>query len=344
MSGARLGIAVSHDPSDEMLIFESVGQDSVLSLWNVKFPDQAVQEKDMILQVNNVSGNAEKMKEELKYSAISIIKVQREATSSAETQDPAEVETEIVGSDRDREARSMADTMRMVEVREREETSFTGNSALRSITESTGPHDVSVWKAAAEWSWFWEPRISPVSAALQVRFYLELFGYSVTDHRSWGNQSDMPSLSIDVTTHIEQAGFTWYLVTCTLKANTPNFSLMPCDGRPYQLDWEAPRRLCHLRADLHDRLKYDMEASQASQASQYSSIFEGKPFALHGAPKGTTARLSAWLQALAKAINEKQATPAQAAATLHFFYAPLPQLQGELGYPQDPHTALGVEI
>eukprot|EP00913_Durusdinium_trenchii_P014500 g13602.t1 len=54
----------------------------------------------------------------------------------------------------------------------------------------------------------------------------------------------------------------------------------------------------------------------------YAKHFSESPFAYHGAPAGTTARLRAWCQTLCRCINGCDTPPAVVATALRFFGAP----------------------
>merc|ERR1711918_188348 len=84
-----------------------------------------------------------------------------------------------------------------------------------------------------------------------------------------------------------------------------------------KITWRCGMRLCHLRAHLHDWVKEQL-------GPVYVARFNATPFARHGAPKGTTARLNAWFMTLANVINERSAPPEVANWVLHMLYAPNP--------------------
>lgn len=51
----------------------------------------------------------------------------------------------------------------------------------------------------------------------QEVFLLKLWGYQVLNNKMWAGQGAGP-LSLKVSTHIEQAGHTWYILECELVA------------------------------------------------------------------------------------------------------------------------------
>merc|ERR1712113_120537 len=70
----------------------------------------------------------------------------------------------------------------------------------------------------------------------------------------------------------------------------------------------------------------------------YHGFFSDVPFARIGGPKGTSARLRAWLAALANMINGGSAPPAAVAHTLRFLMAPSFAKSGYI--PQELRGAL----
>jgi hypothetical protein len=73
-----------------------------------------------------------------------------------------------------------------------------------------------------------------------------------------------------------------------------------------------------LREELHDRVKEQLGAEA------YERHFGHTPFARAGGPRGTTARLRAWIDALAESVNSGRCPPSLVALTLLFFGAPPP--------------------
>jgi hypothetical protein len=81
--------------------------------------------------------------------------------------------------------------------------------------------------------------------------------------------------------------------------------------------WRVQRRLCKLRAGLHDVVK----ACLGDDA--YGQHFHPEwRFPSHGSVPGTTERLKAWLKRLAQLISEKKVPEDVVARTLAFFVAP----------------------
>lgn len=172
--------------------------------------------------------------------------------------------------------------------------------ALSSVEDKSDSAWLPTWEAAAQWSlgWFQEAEFSP---------YLRHLGFEVETNEKW---SALPhnsgiSLHIELLSHVQMAGHTWYQVNCQLKRSA---------GRG-DMAWPAPRRLVQLRLDLHDRIKYIL-------GSDYARLFGETRFAKYGAPPGTTARLRAWLDKLTNLINNGEVSPGVAAVALAFFQAP----------------------
>mmetsp|Transcript_139417 Transcript_139417/g.445916 ORF Transcript_139417/g.445916 Transcript_139417/m.445916 type:complete len:319 (+) Transcript_139417:73-1029(+) len=82
-----------------------------------------------------------------------------------------------------------------------------------------------------------------------------------------------------------------------------------------EMKWRAPRRLAQIRECLHDPIK-------ACLGDGYAKHFGETPFAKIGAPRGTTARLAAWLSKLAELVNEGALPPSLVARTLVFLRGP----------------------
>ncbi|CAE7910833.1 unnamed protein product, partial [Symbiodinium necroappetens] len=190
----------------------------------------------------------------------------------------------------------------------------------------SGPHSPSTWKSAA--------KCVVEHFVHQEHLFLGFYGYWILTNRTWADcpvAGQTPILSLTVKQHIEQAGHTWYIVSCELvlfNAGERDLWSHSC-GALYVgtlasysrlclihlisiifyafvtsawfkdvLKWEAPRRLAQLRTDLHDRVKFGMEPKE------YKALFEEAPFAHAGGPSGTTLRLSNWMSALAACINK----------------------------------------
>ena len=85
------------------------------------------------------------------------------------------------------------------------------NLALRAVTDSLGPHSPSVWKSAAG--------CIVEHFVQQERLFLELYGYRVLTNRTWADApiaGQTPILNLKTAQHIEQAGYTWYIISCEL--------------------------------------------------------------------------------------------------------------------------------
>lgn len=147
-----------------------------------------------------------------------------------------------------------------------------------------------------------------------LRPFLSKYGYSAADDGTWAQAPCQPGLGeapgsqleLRVAGHHEADGHTWYEIECCLTA--PQLR---------KLNWQAKRRLVHLREELHDAVKVHMSSS-------YGEHFGATPFAHKGAPRGTTARLTAWLGALAACINAGGCSPRVVSLTLKFLDAPEP--------------------
>jgi hypothetical protein len=146
----------------------------------------------------------------------------------------------------------------------------------------------------------------------EVAPYLAEYGYAVADQGTWKTStcdSQHPFLSFRVSQHFEAARHTWYIVeSCVVMAD--------CRDENSNIMWLAPRRLEHLRRDLHDMVK------STFGERLYARCFEGARFAPHGGLPGTTAHLHRWFDALASCINSKVAPPLVAAVTFRALEAP----------------------
>lgn len=175
-----------------------------------------------------------------------------------------------------------------------------------------GHQPLDTWEHAAQFRMEdWQPIEREVPA------YLANFGYKATSAQNWEERPskerlDSPRLEIDLKEHFEKGGYTWYMLECSvaipdLHGDSPENRL--------ELAWPAPRRLAHLRVDLHDRVK-------AILSDRYQDHFSEAHFAHYWAPSGTTARLSAWLTTLVDLINSGRASPKVAALLYQFLEAP----------------------
>lgn len=164
--------------------------------------------------------------------------------------------------------------------------------------------------------------------------YLWRFGYG----RRVG--APHPRLELAVEGHAEEDGYTMYFISAALRVSQQMPSLM---GKYQNAAWPAPipsntqapacqppqlkddiqwlcrRRLCDLREDLHDRVK------EYVGLPFYESHFSEAPFARHGGLPGTTARLAAWMSALAACANDGALDVVLHAYVLRFLHAPVPE-------------------
>lgn len=219
--------------------------------------------------------------------------------------------------------------------------------SIRIVSKTVGPHDDVIWEAAAKWTQEgnFEYFLEKLEAD-KVVSYLNCFGYPAsslvgavgrkcvgwrdTDRSSWPRISFSIGGFQDSGSHEEHAGCTWYMVDCVLgplplasqRNNGPyvlsvedEASLQTTGENRQQLAWRSPRRLVHLREALHDFIKEMLK-------DEYTDHFGETPFAKHGAPKGTTARLRAWLDKLADLINFRGVSPEIVMRTLVFLRPP----------------------
>lgn len=170
-----------------------------------------------------------------------------------------------------------------------------------------------------------EEAISRVQAKLQGRRYdlptvkgivyklpqavmldlLASHGFHAIDGFTW-RSARSSELSIRVVDHVTIGGHVWYNLACSLEV---------LGEGSRRLDWEAAARLVHLRAGLHDPVA-------KSLGSSYQTYFSNVPFASHGRPAGTTARLDAWCQRLAFCVCRKLLSPLFVATALQLLEVP----------------------
>lgn len=147
---------------------------------------------------------------------------------------------------------------------------------------------------------------------IAIAAYLDPYGYSAEapaadskGHR-WrvlpGSGGSSPSLSLTVEGHTEVDKHTLYKVRCRI------------EGGQGLIVWNTSHRLVQIREGLY-------HPAVAGLAS-YSKLFSQTPFARHGGPRGTTARLVKWLGRLAECVNQGAIHPELLALVLSFFQAP----------------------
>lgn len=180
------------------------------------------------------------------------------------------------------------------------------------------PEVVTNQEAPKPWAAFSaHPPTHPAAPPDAITAFLETFGYLASSPDAWHlcprKYPTGPRLSLSVDAHSKQGGRTVYHVTCKLSAPDVNI----------ELEWLAQRTLQQLREDLHDWVKSVL-------GKEYSSQFEGAPFAMRTAPSGTTYRLHRWMGTLTSCIDEGVASPALAAQVLNFFDPPLPSAASTL--------------
>lgn len=151
----------------------------------------------------------------------------------------------------------------------------------------------------------------------EIPSYLATYGFAAQTAVLWRivptltGMGSRPQLDVSVTQHIEVAGHTWYMMECTL--------LMQGPQRHQRLDWQVPRRLAHLRQDLHDPVK-------AAMGKLYQKHFAGTRFARAGGMPGTTAALHKWCTTLVHVMKSGGVLPNVVALVLRFLEAPSPEL------------------
>ncbi|CAE7561910.1 unnamed protein product [Symbiodinium natans] len=239
--GCKLGVRVME--FGHKLLVASVHAKGVVSSWNVSHPDLSIEERDLLVQVNHATEYFD-MVQQLRFSQVLLLKLQRQESIKSQI-----LPVRATWEPRTGTGQSASD--------------LDANLALRAVTDSLGPHSPSVWKSAAG--------CIVEHFVQQERLFLELYGYRVLTNRTWADApiaGQTPILNLKTAQHIEQAGYTWYIISCEL--------VLFKAGMRDVLKWEAPRRLAQLRGDLHDRVKYSMELTE------YKALFEEAPFAHAG--------------------------------------------------------------
>ncbi|CAE7602258.1 unnamed protein product, partial [Symbiodinium sp. CCMP2456] len=301
LPGMRLGMDCVRLEGE--VVVQNVDEGMVVGEWNAKNPDKIVKVGDVVRAVNQLSPrDTQTMLAELRNAVVLSLRFERGPRDLSKAKEKNEDQPSLLKP-------SGGDLIRMAQRKLMEEQNLQRAHAMQDVTRSgtTEALPKPTWQAASEWTL--DGRVCE-----EVPF-LSVYGYKATDKHNWDKGHPMPSIQMSVDEHVEQAGNTWYLVQCSLRF-VPGGE--DGTGPAELLEWKAPRRLHHLRTDLHDRMKYFMEEDF------YAKVFGETPFARHGGLPGTTARLRAWLERLAQAINQKEVPPEAAALVLLFFHAPLP--------------------
>jgi hypothetical protein len=132
------------------------------------------------------------------------------------------------------------------------------------------------------------------------------FGYTADNQQAWRTSACHPRLAIQITSHSESVGHTYYHFDCSLSLSGDD---------PSVITWSGKRRLQHLRKGLHDVCKREL-------GSSYDKHFKSAPFAHRGGVRGTTKRLSTWCAKLADCANERIVPPIMLAQMLKLLDAP----------------------
>eukprot|EP00444_Apocalathium_aciculiferum_P001701 CAMPEP_0183399272 /NCGR_PEP_ID=MMETSP0370-20130417/11824_1 /TAXON_ID=268820 /ORGANISM="Peridinium aciculiferum, Strain PAER-2" /LENGTH=327 /DNA_ID=CAMNT_0025580401 /DNA_START=18 /DNA_END=1001 /DNA_ORIENTATION=- len=194
------------------------------------------------------------------------------------------------------------------------------NINMKVISRSPGPHANYIWESAAAWVLF-----DFVEAAEFATSYLQIWGFnSVGGGKPKLTLQLEQSQSAEAPGHEEHGGHTWYMIDCHVEGlSEAALVLQGQRGRSHQtwrledreMKWRSPRRLVQLRECLHDPVK-------DSLGDDYPRYFGETPFAKHGAPRGTTQRLAAWLAKLTELVNAGTLPPNLLARTLVFLHGP----------------------
>jgi len=148
----------------------------------------------------------------------------------------------------------------------------------------------------------------PAMDSTMVVSYLSAYGFPAVDADMWQMESSLPNVLLRVVAHDEIDGHTHYLLVCEVSP------FQKCNGLEHS--WGAKKRLQELRSSLHDSVK------QALGDEAYRIHFGATPFARRGGPRGTTARLNSWLQALKVCVSKRSLRPRLVADLLLWFDAP----------------------
>lgn len=303
LPGMRLGLECVQF-ADELVV-QAISEGMVAEEWNQKNPFLAIKEGDVIRQVNSIRGDPMKMLSELRSGLVLTVKAEH-----CSRQVPREEENQFQTIKRTGGA-----LLRFHQRMEMEAQIMDQAFAMAAISRRHERQDLDakVWEAASAWN------LESFMFFEEVPF-LAAFGYTAKDKLNWEEGKMIPKLTMDLDEHFEQAGCTWCIIKCKLEVPVNDGKVVD-RAIVYKVEtmtWEAPRRLHHLRMELHDCMKYYMEEKF------YARVFGETPFARHTAPRGTTARLKAWLATLASAINKQEVPPMAAAITLLFLHAPVP--------------------
>eukprot|EP00747_Dinoflagellata_sp_TGD_P170022 gnl/TRDRNA2_/TRDRNA2_200486_c0_seq1.p1 gnl/TRDRNA2_/TRDRNA2_200486_c0~~gnl/TRDRNA2_/TRDRNA2_200486_c0_seq1.p1 ORF type:complete len:285 (-),score=45.67 gnl/TRDRNA2_/TRDRNA2_200486_c0_seq1:27-785(-) len=108
-------------------------------------------------------------------------------------------------------------------------------------------------------------------------------------------------LQVTIDTHMEVKARTMYILSC---------QFLGVVG-----PWYCSKRLCDLRADLHDQVKVAL-------GPVYQMCFADTPFAHRGGVPGTTARLNAWFRTLDRMMNRGELEVQLCVLVLRFLETP----------------------
>lgn len=177
------------------------------------------------------------------------------------------------------------------------------NWAIERLAKSDALEaEAAVWEAASSWTYMdLDGYFDRVGAS-----YLRQFGVEVREGHMEYPEGGPLQLQLELDSHEEHAGCTWYMIKCSLSGGSLGSAL---------LNWPAPRRLAQLR-EFHDQIKDRL-------GDGYKTKFADTPFAHHAAPKGTTSKLSAWLNKLATAMNRSELQAGECSLSLKFFHSDL---------------------